>query len=230
PEPSCFSETPAGCGHHYSLRRARAPETILATRPRWPEVSFRIAYRVLAGVAMAGIAGCLGLPPFSSHPVTAESPTLEFEVFFAGRTQGKGTLELVTGRRQLLHVEGHGYTEVDGSFRLDQVVTFEDGAVEKRTWRLAKRDRGTYTGTLTDADGPVSAEVTGNRFHLRYLLRKPAVYMEQYLYVQPDGRTVLNLATITVLGIPVARLTEEITRVDDREQEMMAPRGDVTGR
>ncbi len=140
-------------------------------------------------------------------------------MFFAGRTQSKGTLELITGRRRSLQVEGHGHTEADGSFRLDQVVTFEDGAVEKRTWRLGKRDQGTYTGTLTDADGPVSAEVTGNRFHSRYLLRKPAVYMEQYLYLQPDGRTALNLATITVIGIPWARLTEEITRVDDREQE-----------
>ncbi len=168
---------------------------------------------------MAGLVGCLGLPPFSSHPVTAESPSLGFEVFFAGHTHGTGILDLLTGRRQSLQVEGHGHLEADGSFRLDQVVTYEDGAVEKRTWRLVKRDPGTYTGRLTDADGPVSADVTGNRFHLRYLLRKPAVYMEQYLYLQPDGRTLLNLATVTVIGIPWARLTEQITRVDDGEQE-----------
>lgn len=182
-------------------------------------MSFRIAYRVLAGVAMAGIVGCLGLGPFSSHPITAENPSLRFEVFFAGHTRGKGTLELLTGRRLSLQVEGHGHTEADGSFRLDQVVTFEDGAVEKRTWRLVKRGARTYTGTLSNAGGKVAAEMTGNRFHLRYLVRQPAVYMEQYLYLQPDGRTVLNLATITVIGQPWARLTEEITRVDDRGRE-----------
>jgi hypothetical protein len=65
----------------------------------------------------------------------------------------------------------------------------------------------------------VAAKVTGNRFHLRYLVRQPAVYMEQYLYLQPDGRTVLNLATIRVIGVPWARLTEEITRVEDPDQE-----------
>lgn len=134
------------------------------------------------------------------------------EVFFEGRTQGKGTLELVTGTRRSLQVEGHGHAEADGSFRLDQVVTFDDGATEKRTWRLVKLDARTYTATLSDAAGPVSAEVIGNRFHLRYRLRKPAIYMEQWLYLQPDGRTVLNLATITVLGIPWARLTEEIAK------------------
>jgi hypothetical protein len=171
----------------------------------------RIAYRLLFAVATAGMAGCLG--PVPSHPSTVESPVLRPEVFFAGRTQGKGTLGLLTGRRRTLQVEGEGHTENDGSFRLDQVVTFEDGTVEKRTWRLVGADAGTYTATLSDAAGPVSAEVTGNRFHLRYLLRKPAVYMEQWLYLQPDGRTVLNLATVTVLGIPWARLTEEITRI-----------------
>jgi len=181
-------------------------------------MSFRIAYRVLAWVAMPGIVGCLGLGPFPSRPVTAENPNLQFEVFFAGHTQGRGTLELLTGRRLSLQVEGHGHIEADGSFRLNQVVTFEDGAVEKRAWRLVKRNPRTYTGTISNADGTVSAEVIGNRFHLRYLLRKPAVYMEQYLYLQPDGRTVLNLATITVIGQPWARLTEEITKVDERPQ------------
>ena len=181
-------------------------------------MSFRIACAV-AGIIAAGIVSCFGLGPFLSHPVAAENPTLRFEVFFAGHTQGKGTLELLTGRRRSLQVVGHGRIEADGSFRLDQAVTFEDGAVEKRTWRLVKRDERSYTGTVSDADGAVSAEATGNRFHLRYLLRKPAVYMEQCLYLQPDSRTILNLATITVIGQPWARLTEEITRVDDRERE-----------
>lgn len=167
---------------------------------------------LLTAVAVAGIAGCLG--PRPSHPVVAEGPPLRPELFFEGRTDGKGTLEMLTGRRRSLQVQGRGHTEADGSFRLDQVVTFEDGAVEKRAWRLVKLDARTYTATLSDAAGSVSAEVTGNRLHLRYRLRKPATYMEQWLYLQPDGRTVLNLATITVLGIPWARLTEEIARTD----------------
>ncbi len=43
-------------------------------------------------------------------------------------------------------------------------------------------------------------------------LGKPAVRMEQWMFVQPDGRSVLNRATVTVLGIPVARLSETIRR------------------
>ena len=122
---------------------------------------------------------------------------------------------MVTGRRRSLQVDGHGRTEPDGSFRLDQIVTYGDGAVEKRTWRLVKHDPHTYSGTLSGVEGPVSAEVSGNRFHLRYLVHQPGIYMEQFLYLQPKGRTLLNLATVSVIGVPWARLTEEITREDD---------------
>ena len=35
--------------------------------------------------------------------------------------------------------------------------------------------------------------------------------MEQWLYFQPDGRTVLNEATVRVAGIVVAHLSERIS-------------------
>lgn len=141
-------------------------------------------------------------------------PLLEPEKFFAGHTRGEGTLVTLTGARRSLRVEGHGYTQADGTFRLDQTVRFSNGDTETRTWRLLKHDAKRYSATLSDAPGEVTAQAGGNLFHLRYLLRKPAVYMEQWLYLQPDGRTVLNLATVTVIGIPWAKLSEEIKRTD----------------
>lgn len=170
----------------------------------------RIAHLLLAAITMALGAGCFS--PLPARPSLLEHPALVPERFFEGETRGTGTLELFTGRRRSLQVQGHGRTEADGSFRLDQVVTFEDGAVEKRTWRLVRIDAHTYTGTLSEAAGPVTAERMGNRLSVRYLLRRPAVRVEQRLYLRPDGRTVLNLATITVAGIPWARLEEVITK------------------
>lgn len=154
--------------------------------------------------------GCLTASPF--HTQTADTPQFRPEAFFAGVTQGEGTLVQRWKTPRKLHVEGMGQLEPDGTFRLDQTVTFDDGATEKRTWHLRQQGDHTYTATLSDASGKVSAETNGNAFHLRYLLRQPAVYMEQRLYLQPDGRTVLNVATVTVLGIPWARLSETITR------------------
>lgn len=169
-----------------------------------------IALRLLSPAALLLVSGCLTASPF--HTQTADTPEFRPEVFFAGVTHGEGTLVQRGKAARKLHVEGLGQLEADGTFRLDQTVTFDDGATEKRTWHLRQQGLHTYTATLSDASGKVTAETSGNVFHLRYLLRKPAVYMEQYLYLQPDGRTVLNVATVKVIGIPWARLSEKITR------------------
>lgn len=152
------------------------------------------------------------LPGSPDHPGPAMQPELWPERFFAGTTRGEGTLAQRFRGTRTVHVVGTGGTERDGTFRLDQAVTFDDGTVESRTWRVRRTSAHEYLATLSDAEGEVKAEATGNSFHLRYLLRRPAVYMDQWLYLQPDGRTVLNRATVTVLGIPWARLAETITR------------------
>lgn len=166
----------------------------------------------MVGLAVLGfLSGCLS--PFPPQ-LGKDEPVFRPEKFFAGHTRGEGSLVTLTGSRRPLRVEGHGFAEPDGSFRLEQRVTFANGKTETRTWRLLERAPGRYTATLSDAAGEVTAEATGNLFHLRYLLRQPWVYVEQQLYLQPDGRTVLNQATVTVIGIPWARLAEEIRKID----------------
>ena len=157
------------------------------------------------------LSACLARFP-SAEPQPSPQPELIPDQFFLGATHGVGTLSTRFRATRTLHVEGMGRREADGSFRLDQTVTFDDGAVETRTWRLERTSPSTYHATLSDAAGDVSAESSGNTFHLRYLLRQPRVMMEQWLYLQPDGHTVLNRATVSVLGVPWARLAETITR------------------
>ena len=108
-------------------------------------------------------------------------------------------------------VENLGTVESDSTFRLEQKVTFATGAVESRTWHILRRDEHHYSAQLTGAVGDVSAETNGNLFHLRYLVRRPGVYMEQWLYLQRDG-TVLNVGKARILGLVLARISETITR------------------
>ncbi len=152
-----------------------------------------------------------GEPPL---PPTTEQPVFDPTIFFAGRTHGEGTLEMRFGADRVIKVEGHGWTRPDGTFQLDQTITFGDGAVETRNWRISRLDANRFSATLSDARGMVAASASGNLFHLRYLIRQPAVWMEQWLYLQPDGQSVLNLARVTLLGVVWARLMETITRVD----------------
>lgn len=167
---------------------------------------------VLAASAMC----CACLPSLAPRPTVVPTPTIDPVAFFSGRTHGEGALEVRFGKRRELSVEGNGYRTPDGSFQLDQTITYADGAVETRRWVLKQRDATSWTATLSDASGTVSAEATGNLFHLRYQIRSPRVFMEQWLYLQPDGQSVLNLAEVTVLGVPYARLSETITRVNAR--------------
>lgn len=141
-------------------------------------------------------------------------PEFKPEAFFAGITRGDGTLSQRWKASRTFRVAGTGQMDSDGSFRLDQTVTYNDGTTENRTWHLRQNSDNSYGATLSDASGTVKATVEGNVLHVRYRLRHPAVYMDQRLYLQPDGHTVLNIATVSVLGVPWARLSERIARVD----------------
>jgi hypothetical protein len=150
------------------------------------------------------------LPPSA---FAGQSPEMRPEMFFEGKTNSSGVLEDRSGApTRMLHVEGLGEIRPDGDFRLVQRVRFDDDPAETRTWLMHRLDNHRYAATLTDASGPVEGEAYGNLFHLRYPMANPfGGEMEQWLYLQPDGRTVVNEATITVLGIVVARLLERIT-------------------
>lgn len=171
----------------------------------------RTTRSILAVSFIVVVDGCLaGLPP---RPAVAPEPSFDPTLFFAGHTHGEGKLDSRIGHDRTLRVEGAGRTESDGRFRLDQTITYDNGSVETRVWLLSRTDGGHFTAALSDAKGEVRAESSGNLFHLRYLMRSPAVYMEQWLYLQPDGRSVANFAQVTVLGVPWVRLSETITRV-----------------
>ncbi len=54
------------------------------------------------------------------------------------------------------------------------------GTAKVNRWApLLPADATHFPASLSDAKGDVQAETDGTRFHLRYLLRHPAVYMEQ---------------------------------------------------
>ncbi|MFZ4688665.1 MAG: DUF3833 family protein [Polymorphobacter sp.] len=169
----------------------------------------RAGFGVLAALLVSGCVAPMALDGFD-----AAGPALRPEEFFAGKTHGWGVLQTRGGRpSQRFEVTGEGETDAQGRFHLRQTVTWGDGRRTNREWVMTADGANGYRATLTDAKGPVTAQVRGNVFHLRYRLADPAVMMEQYLYLQADGRTVLNTGTVTAMGMPVAHLSEQIVRV-----------------
>ncbi len=158
------------------------------------------------------LAGCM--TPMRLADFARTSPELRPELFFAGETRGRGVIQTAGGRpSRSFEVVSTGQPLGD-AIRVDQTIRYGDGKVERRFWTLRRVDANRYEGTLSDAAGPVRAEVRGNTLRLRYLLKQPAITMEQWLYLQPDGRTLMNEGTVRAFGIVAARLSEQIVRAD----------------
>ncbi len=132
---------------------------------------------------------------------------------FSGHSEGNGKLRLFFGKRRPFHVESHGYDQADGTFRLDQTVTFEGQPSKERTWILKPIGQNHFTGTLSDAAGGVTGFTNGSRLQLKYRVKGPLI-MHQTLELLPDGKTIDNVGKITLLGITVGHLHETIKRKD----------------
>lgn len=155
-------------------------------------------------------AGCVAVP--SRAGLAAPSPTFDPLRFFAGRTAGEGELRVLLSGSRPVRVAGEGRVEPGGTLTLVQQVRRGERPPGTRTWRLRALEGGRFAGTLTDAIGPVRAEVSGNRLHVRFRMRG-GFDAEQWLFLQPGGGTVLNRMTVCKFGLPVASLRETIRRL-----------------
>lgn len=187
---------------------------------RYPPPPRRVASPVAPAVSRLPLfslavllGGCLTAYPRVEAPTApraAPEAALSPEAFFLGETTGRGTLTLRGGRPQIVRVRSTG-TPTDSGFVLRQTIHIGDDAPRERAWTLTRTGPASWTGTLTDARGPVRVTASGGRMEIRYKMGR-ATTMTQELTLQPDGRTLLNLSTVRVLGVPWARLVEWIRR------------------
>ncbi|MGH8163403.1 MAG: DUF3833 family protein, partial [Rhodanobacteraceae bacterium] len=135
--------------------------------------------------------------------------------FFTGRTHSAGVMENRGGaptRRVTTATMGH---KEGNTLHLEQDLTFSDGRRQHRSWRIRKLDAHRYEATANDIVGTAAGEAYGNVFHWSFTLAlSPGnplanVEMTQWMYLQPDGRTMLNHTTIRKLGFVVAQVTEQ---------------------
>ena len=165
--------------------------------------------------AAAVLAGCA--PTLAPAGFAGRTPEMRPERFFAGATSSQGVLESASGAPlQRFTVTGRGETLPDGTLRLVQTLAFEGEPTRTRTWTIRSTGAHGYATTLTDAAAPFTSEAYGDLFHLRYRLKGvPAGSVEQWLYLQADGRTVVNELGARVAGVVVRRVSERISRAPE---------------
>lgn len=132
-------------------------------------------------------------------------------VFFEGHTHGEGELRKLFAKPVHVTVDSIG-RPVGDSLILDQVIREAGKPPSTRRWTIRRVGQNRYSGTLTEAVGPVTAEVLGARAEIKYKMRR-GLDVDQQLAAQPGGKSVLNRLTVHKLGVQVATLTETIKKI-----------------
>ncbi|RZM32067.1 MAG: DUF3833 family protein [Sphingomonas sp.] len=174
--------------------------------PMTPFMTLRPAIAVTLALL---VGACAGAPPVAR---TGTTPQFVAERFFAGRLDGLGTLKIVLHAPTTTHVSSVGHVVADGTLVLDQHIEQQGKPARDRQWRIRPLGNGRYTGTLTDASGPVTGEVEGNRLHLDFPM-KGGVRVDQWLTLSSDAQVAQNHLIVRKLGVTVATLDETIRKL-----------------
>lgn len=167
-----------------------------------------IPRRCLVLLAALALPGCVAIPEHRS--LAAPAPVFEPIAFFLGATVGEGQMRILRHPIRAIRVDGVGHME-GATLIVDQHVQDTGASPKDRHWRLTPADPGHWTGTLTDAVGPVAVTATGNTLTIRYRMHG-GLTVRQWVYLQPGGQMALNRMAVFKLGMPVARLAETIRR------------------
>ncbi|HEU0311121.1 MAG TPA: hypothetical protein VFR36_07890 [Sphingomicrobium sp.] len=139
----------------------------------------------------------------SSSPGTAEQ-TIDALRFFEGRTESIATIKLIMKKPYQSRSIGRGDIQPDGSLLLVQRVEDEGKPPHDRRWHIREIEPGRFTGTMSEAKGPVTIDEVGGRYRFRFKM-KGNVSVEQWVTPMPGGRAATTTVTIRKMGITVGQ-------------------------
>ncbi len=148
-----------------------------------------------------------------SAPATAE--TLQPLRFFEGRTESVGTIKLLLKKPFRSHSVGRGVIESDGSLLLVQQVEDEGRPPRVRRWRIRQIGSGRYSGTMSEASGPVTIDEVGDSYRFRFKMNGNFA-VEQWLIPLPGGMSARNSLKVRRFGMTVGTSDGTIRKVGGR--------------
>jgi hypothetical protein len=148
----------------------------------------------------------------SAAAVAAAPPKLDMIAFFTGRTHGENVMRAALQGATPLIVDSVGRMEGQ-EFVLIDTVHEGKKPVRTRKWVMKPNGPNRYTGTLTDASGPVDITVNGNGAVIRYTM-KGGLKIEQLLELQPGGRTLKSSVVARKFGMRFATANGTIRKLD----------------
>lgn len=137
-------------------------------------------------------------------PIAAAEPLASPLTFFEGRTDSTGTLKIMLGKARRSSSTGQGRIEADGSLTLVQQVQEPGKPTRERRWSIRRVGPGRFSGTMSEATGPVTIDEIDGRYRLR-LRMAGGLSVEQWLTPLAGGTSARSALTVRKLGVVVAR-------------------------
>lgn len=161
-------------------------------------------------------AGKIGLPALAflalaASPAGAADSLEDPMRFFEGRTEGVSTVKIIAKKAYRSKTIGKGTIGADGVLELVQRVEDDGKAPHNRTWHIREVGPGRFSGTMSEASGPVTIETVGGKFRLRFKM-DGHISVEEWLTPHPGGRSASNKTTIKKFGFVVASSTGTIRK------------------
>ena len=158
-------------------------------------------------LAALGLAACAA----PASPAAREAgPAFDPVAFFTGASHGKATLKQIFKRDRRVSVDSLGRATPGGGVLLRQAIRTEGSAPRTRLWSLRPAGAGHWSGTLTDATGPVAVDAVGAAIRIRYSM-KGGLAVEQWL-VPLSATSLDNRLSVRKFGLTVASLHERIDK------------------
>jgi len=142
------------------------------------------------------------------------APALDLTAFFTGKTHAENVMKVAMQRRKSLIVDSVGGKGDRGDFVLIDTVNEQGKPQRTRKWIMKQAGPNHFTGSLSDAIGPVDVVINGDSATIRYLMRDGHVNILQQIRLQPGGRSLSNHVVARKFGLVVARIDGTIRKMD----------------
>ena len=167
-----------------------------------PRTISPISLRVLLPVAAVTLVG-------ASAPAAQPVKPMQF---FEGRTEGSGIVRVFLKKSYRTRSVGTGRIQPDGSLVLVQRVEDDGKPARSRHWKVRQIGPRRYTGTMSEAVGPVTIDQVGARYRFRFKM-KGHLSVEQWLAPLPGGKSANNSMTVRKFGVAVGNGEGTIRKV-----------------
>lgn len=150
----------------------------------------------------------------AASPSAAAGPVkLDMTGFFTGKSHADNVIKTALHAPHKLIVDSVGGHNKEGEFVLVDNVQEEGKPARKRVWAMHPAGANHFTGTLSDAVGPVDVAVNGDTATIRYTMKDGRIAIDQRLQLQRDG-TLSNHVMARKFGMKFGDVQGTIRKMD----------------